>query len=393
MATDQGTGGYLYGRGQAKAHGKGRTEGLYRNTTGTADMYVVRTKVINRLRVGEGEYVETFGQVTLLLDKAQVLARDRSQFDFYLPTPPTTAPDSTTTPAVPDAAAAGVGRRAPQSLQDGRLWGGVWPETIGTGDPVDGLHARLSDAARELGGADLQDQVLSVLTGLSVRLPELSDGGKTYPVTAGGHKYELTLTAAPVGGPRHVAGGDKPADVLKMYGRANDSSVEKRRELSTQTAVASWGKGLSKSLYVVWSGLFSHTRADKHQDLVGFNLLSMDGERPTGVAKFEQDIEFTFTLRRVPGRLNLPGRVRNWRRPEDPRWYRTGRAQQTRIGEVPLDGSLRPGIKTLTWAGTPTGLPEDVIIHGVHGLAGIDRVARGVGRRCGGASWHPGPRC
>src|SRR5262249_5784907 len=145
-------------------------------------------------------------------------------------------------------------RRAPRSLWDGRLWGGVWTDVIGGG----ALHEKVSALAYELGGLDLQVQVLPLLTGLSVKLAQLADGGHAWPLTAGGHKYELFLAVKPVGKPRHV--DDVPSAALKMYTRKNETQGWRQRRFDTNNIQLTGAKRIPEESYLSVSGTVGQAR-------------------------------------------------------------------------------------------------------------------------------------
>src|SRR5205814_3342906 len=173
----------MWGKGRSVS--SGRTEGLYRSLTGTADMYVVRTAVHNVVDFSDGtDPVRTQGEIYLLVAKADVLRGDRSGFDD-----PYGLLEQEKPPA-PRAV-----RQASQSLREGRLWPGVWTEPIGDTP----LSVELKAKAKELGGDDLEFQVGQVLGALSVRLPQLDDGGHSWEFETNGTRYELVLEAHAVG--------------------------------------------------------------------------------------------------------------------------------------------------------------------------------------------------
>jgi hypothetical protein len=371
------------GSGAGTAQGAGRTEGLYRTLTDTSDMYLVRTAVVNTVRLQDGTQVSQDGEVTFFIDAAHVLARaqagHRDQFED-----PSGVLDADL------AAAAQSGRRdpagsrqAPRSLADGRLWGGVWTDTIGAGP----LAAAVSQAAAELGGQSLRVQVEPVLTGLSVKLPQLGDGGAVWPFTAGGKDFELTLRADPVGAPRHQ--GDTGAG-MKMYTRANRSTIQKWRSTHPWTATLfTFGKRLAERFYLNLSGQLVRTTTPELLRQHATNLLVMDGERPKGTAEFVQDLQFSYTLQQLPRTVDAVGQ---WQRRFAPdRLQRSGMVTETRTIHAPKDGSTPHDRAVVTWNGTPANqLPPDVTVHGVHGLAAIDTpTARRYDKPVPAAAWHP----
>jgi hypothetical protein len=356
LPTGSGSAGYGRSKGRkSRADLSGWTAGLYRSLTNTSFAYVVRTAVVNRVEMEDGTAVEEPGEVVFLVDESHMHQAEFDKFDD----PNRVLPAQRPQPPRPT-------REAPRSLLRGRFWGGGWTAPIGTGP----LHDKLTTHARELGGDELAVQVAPLLTWIESKLPQMNDGGHTWSLNAGGEEYRLIMTAAKEGDPEHLR--DLPAAGLKEYTRQNFTTNTRFRVSRARVRnIATFGKRLTDRAYVTISGSANQTRSKETTRQFGTNLLTMDGERPKGMAEFKVPIRFRYRLVHVPRHHNLVARMGSPR-------MREGDALEHRFIHVPLDGSPLLASDHVGWAGRPRDwLPaQNVVVHGVHGLAGIDRAAR-----------------
>ncbi|HKS99544.1 MAG TPA: hypothetical protein VJT31_08450, partial [Rugosimonospora sp.] len=355
LATGSASGGGGWSKlSRGRADQYGRTAGLYRSLTDTKPAYLVRTAVINQVRMADGTIVPVPGVVSLFIDESHLHAADFSQFDD---------PDNLLPREQPPAAK--PTRQPPRSLADGLFWGGVWTAPIGTGE----LRAGLEADAWELGGEDLAVQVQPLLNGLESKLPLLNDGGHLWPLYAGGEAYGLIMTAEAAGPPVHK--GESAGAGLKMYTRSNTTTnIGQRTNKSVIVTLFSLGNSLTKKIYATLSGNSNLTRSVERRWQVGTNVLTMDGERPKGTAEFDVPIAWSYRLVHFPRTRDVKARM------SEPR-VREGTVVEPRTVHVPRDGSPFIGNPNLTWDGRLRNwLPKDLTVHGVQGLAGLDRAAR-----------------
>ena len=375
--------------------GQGRTEGSYRTLTDTTEMYLVRTAVDNTLTYGSGDPVTRRGEVFVLVSKKDLLAHpDRAGFDDprgVLKKEPARAP----APPVP-------ARTAPRSLRDGHLWSTATFETIGKSP----MHDALAADADKLGGQRLRVQVLPLLTGVGAFLPSLPEADRARTVKAGGKKWEFVLGAKTDGDPVYVQ--DLDAAGLKMYTRSNDFTNTKDRQSTADTVGVAGGVQPGAEVLVTVNASHTQTVITEDGQEIVYNMLTMDGVRPKGVAEFSQPISYTYRLRRVYSWYNVVGRAFDWM------WAGglvadTGRRSgftETRRLFVPQEGSptrvAEPEVAKPPQEGSPTRvadhevakppdpawkgvrltneLPQYRAVQGVSRIEDIDSAVRRTGR-------------
>ncbi len=351
----------------------GRTAGTTRVvTTPSTDVYLVRTAVRNTVRLSSGRAVSSDGELVVAVPGSSVRSWDRHAFDD---------PHQLLGPDAP--AAPGPPREPPLSLRDGRLWSGVWLEPLGRNQ----LHDVVTRDALALGGDDLRVQVVPLLSGVTAWLTELDDGGRTWQVRSGGHVYELTLTARAAGTARHVE--DHEGGHLKLrsrYGEHQHGGVTSRR---TTAVTAHLGSGLDPTHdggthdpSASWAGGdLTESRAVDARHLAGSASTQLVGERPVHITQFTQPVEFSYRLRRAPGRFDsISAVVRG-------AGSRTGTVVLELPVFVPLSGSTQVAVpEPGHQVSIRSVLPDNAVVLGLHGAAAIAAVA-GV-KQTGRTGWN-----
>ena len=340
----------------------GRTAGATRVvTTPSTEVYLVRTAIRNTVRLGNGRAVSSDGELVVAVPGSSVRGWDRHAFDDPHRL---LGPDTPATPGPP--------REAPLSLRDGRLWGGVSLEPLGRNQ----LHDMVTRDALALGGPDLLVQVAPLLSGVTAWLTELDDGGRTWQVRAGGHVYELTLVARATAAARHLEDHvDGHLKVRSRQGEHQGTGVTSRR---TTSVSAHLGLGLDPTHdggthdpSASWAGgNLTESRAVDARHLAGSASSQLVGERPVHITQFTQPIEFSYRLRRAPGRFDsISAVVRGG-------GSRSGTVVLELPVFVPLSGSTRVAVpEPGQQVSIRSVLPDNAVVLGVHGAAAIAAAA------------------
>ena len=269
-----------------------------------ADHAVVLTEVRNTVQFGSTT-VQTVGHDIVLVRLSDVL-RHASRFD----NPYSIVPKLPKTIA-PNAAAF---LQATVALQDGHVWGAVWTEH-GLPDSAQtekgSLHRALMAKGTRLGGREVGEEAARLASGITIFLPQLTDGGKMWEFRVGDQTYQVLMVAELVGPPRQSSTG--PGG-MKLYDRANDYRA-KRRRLIKQNATSMSGeqqRGTKENPYQLFS--LSRGATTRIDEVVtrNTNVLAMSGTRvSSSTTGFRQAVRYRFLIRRVnpvPRTEHLPGK-------------------------------------------------------------------------------------
>jgi hypothetical protein len=357
--------GYRTGAADAAGVGGGWITGGYDRSIATlgndliqvlseaGDAYLVRTAVVNDVRMADGTVVRKAGEALLLFRARQIEAIDRSQLDDpyrQLPASP-----------LPASADRGPTRRPPASLRDGRLRVGTWEIPIGTGP----AYEKITEDARRFGGEKLVSLVQPLLSGLDIA--QLDDDGRAFPLAKG---VVLRIRARTIGAAVH-RGDNDGRDMAGSGGRHGNTSSAQGTLTGTYVNLFSGNKAWLDNLTTAeLGGSVDQTTLYRQEEGLDDTWATASGVRLSRTAEFEQKIElsYAFTGLRVASEETDPARAVG---------KRAGRAVEVRRLHVPLDLAPAVGARSVSWSGQPRShLPADTLVGFVHGLAGIHAAVR-----------------